>query len=158
MEQFDAKFLKPFIDGTVKTLKVQCQLDATPKHPFIKGTAPQPAFELAGVLAIASTVFNGTITLCFTKQVFLTLMNNMLGESFTDISKEIESGAAELLNIIFGSAKNVLNNAGFGIQQALPSVVWGSGLKTTQLSTAPIIVLPFSTPVGEFYIEFSTNS
>jgi chemotaxis protein CheX len=158
MSQLDVKFFKPFVDGTIKTLKIQCSLESTPDKPFIKGTQPQPTFELAGVIGITSDAFNGTITLCFPKEVFLVLMSNMLGEKYAEITEELQSGAAELLNIIFGSAKVVLNAQGYTIQKAIPTAIRGTALQTAHLGPNPVMVLPFKTSAGEFHIEISTEN
>jgi chemotaxis protein CheX len=158
MSQIDVKFIKPFIDGTINTLKVQCSVEAKPGTPFVKGTREQPAFQLAGVIGITSEAFTGSINLCFPEAVFLAVMTNMLGEAFTSITDDLQSGAAELLNIIFGSAKIVLNEQGYAIQKAIPTVVRGEGLKATQLGQRPAIVLPFTSSVGEFHIEITLES
>jgi len=157
MVKLDTEFYKPFVDGAIKTLNLQCHADTKPEEPFVKGTKPQPRFELAGVIGITSSAFNGTITLCFPKQVFLTLMSNMLGETFTDITDDLQSGAAELLNIIFGSAKAVLNEQGHTIQKAIPTVIKGDSIQTTHLGTGTVMVLPFAAAGGHFHIEVSTE-
>ena len=157
MTKVDVSFFKPFIDGTLKTLKIQCNLEATHAKPFIKGTQPQPDFEIAGVIGITSSSFNGTITLCFPKNVYLKIMNNMLGEVFTEISKDLQDGAAELLNIIFGSAKVILNEQGHTIQKAIPTVICGKGLSTSHMGRGSVMVLPFTTSEGEFHIEIVTE-
>jgi hypothetical protein len=48
-------------------------------------------------------------------------MGKMLGEEFKAITQDLQTGAAELLNIIFGSAKVVLNEQGYAIQKAIPT-------------------------------------
>jgi len=158
MSEIDVRFIKPFIDGTITTLRVQCSVEAKPEKPFIKGSKPQPNFELTGIIGITSEAFTGSITLCFPGPVFLALMGKMLGEEFPVITEDLQSGAAELLNIIFGSAKVVLNQQGYAIQKAIPTVISGVGLKTTQLGQQPGMVLPFTTSVGEFHIEITLEA
>lgn len=158
MTQLDVNFFKPFIDGTLNTLKVQCKLEATHSKPFIKGTQVQPEFEIAGVIGLTSDAFSGSITLCFPAAVYLTLMSNMLDENFTEITKDLQDGAAELLNIIFGSAKAILNKQGYTIQKAIPTVVRGKQLQTTYIGSKQVIVLPFKSTSGEFHIEIVTEA
>ncbi len=159
MSNLDVKFFKPFVDGTQNTLKVQCNLESSHDKPFIKGTRDQPIFDIAGVIGITSTTFNGSITICFPKNVYLKIIGNMLGETFTEITPDLRDGAAELLNIIFGSAKVVLNQQGYNIQKALPSVISGHDLQTsTGNGRNKVMVLPFKTSEGEFHIEILTDS
>lgn len=153
MSQIDANFFKPFIDGTLKTLSVQCKTEVKYELPFFKGTKPQPDFSIAGIIAITSQKFTGSITLCFPSKVFLNLMERMLGEKFEVITTELQDGVAEILNMIFGHAKVILNQQGHTIQKAIPTIIAGDKLQTTHKSQSKVMVLPFSADVGEFHIE-----
>ncbi len=158
MAQLDVRFFKPFIEGTINTLKIQCGIEAKPDKPFIKGQKEQPEFAIAGVIGITSNAFNGTITLCYPEKVFLGVMSKMLGEEYKEITKDLQDGVAELLNIIFGQAKITLSNQGFTIQKAIPTVVRGHQLTTSVLSSGPVMVLPFQTEMGEFHVEICSES
>lgn len=155
----DAKFFKPFIDGTLNTLKIQCGVEVKPEKPFLKGKAiQQPEFAIAGVIGITSDAFNGSITLCFPEGVFLLIMSKMLGENFQEINNDLQDGAAELLNIIFGQAKIALNNQGYTIQKAIPTVVRGKQITTSFNSKGPVMVIPFRVETGEFHVEICSSS
>src|SRR5271170_5183018 len=130
MTQLDVRFFKPFVEGAINTLQTQCSLPVSSGKPFLKGQQPQPDFAIAGVIGITSASFNGTITLCFPEKVFLGAMSKMLGEEFTEITQGLQDGVAELLNIIFGQAKIVLNQQGHSIQKAIPTVVRGKNIST----------------------------
>ncbi len=154
MPKLEASFFRPFVDGAIHTLKVSCATAATPGQPFIKGKQKQPSFDIAGVIALSSSGFTGSITIGFPGPVFLELMSKMLGEKFTELNAELQDGAAELLNMIFGHAKVALNSQGHTLQKALPTVIRGAGLQTSHLGTrSPVMVLPFLTPYGEFHVE-----
>jgi len=158
MSHLDANFFKPFIDGAMKTLQISCQIASTPGKPFFKGSAVQPDFSIAGIIGITSQKFTGTITLCFPASVFLGAMNNMLGEKYTEITDELQDGVAELLNIIYGQAKVVLNQQGHNVEKAIPTIVRGEKLRTSILSSSPVMVLPFKTDLGEFHIEICSEA
>ena len=153
MNSVDAMFIKPFIDGALNTLQVQCAVSASEKPPFLKGRAPEPALAIAGEIRIASDRFTGTIRIGFSEPVFLGLMERMLGERFPSITPELQDGAAELLNMIYGQAKIVLNQNGYSIEKAIPSVLTGEALAAPLPEGAKVIVLPFATPFGDFQIE-----
>ncbi len=153
MAKMDANFFKPFVDGTLNTIKTSCDTEAKVQKPFLRGTQPEKKFDIAGVIALTSTGFTGSITICFPKAVFLTLMGKMLGETYTDITPDLQDGAAEMLNMIFGQAKVVLNQQGHTIQKAIPTVIQGDGLQTAHQKSTPVMVLPFLTESGEFQIE-----
>lgn len=153
----DIQFFKPFVDSTLKVLSVQCKVDAIPQKPFIKGTQPQPVFEIAAVIGITSAAFTGSVTLCFPEKAFLVLMSNMLGEQQTEINCYLQDGAAELLNMIFGATKVILNERGYQFQSAIPSVILGEKLKTAHMTQKKVFVLPFEFPDNEFHIEISAE-
>lgn len=153
--KLDVSFFKPFIDGTSNTLKIQCNLDARPDKSFLKNRGPKTDFQIAGVIGLSSKTFAGTISICFPKAVFLKIMNNMLGENYTQINEDVQDGAAEVLNMIFGQAKHVLNEAGHEIQKAIPAVVKGEHIETLHLSGRPVIVIPFVTEAGTFHVEIA---
>ncbi len=153
----DVNFFKPFVEGTLETLKKQCSVEAKPGKPFTKGNGPKLNIEITALIGLASSAFSGTIALCFTKEAFLSIMSNMLGETYTEITSDLQDGAAELLNIIFGHAKRVLNTQGYDIQKAIPSIIRGQNLESVHLTKAPIIVLPFTMAQGEFHIEIGSE-
>ena len=84
-------------------------------------------------------------------------MGNMIGETYEVIDKELEDGAGELLNIIFGHAKAILNNKGYNIQKAIPTIVRGKDLAINHISSNKTIVLPFESPEGPFHIEIGID-
>jgi chemotaxis protein CheX len=131
--------------------------EAKALKPFIKGKEKQPSFDIAGVIGLSSSGFAGTIAICFPSDVYLAAMSNMLGETFTEITPELQDGAAELLNMIFGHAKVVLNQQGYTIQKAIPTVVRGTGIQTTYLGKTSVMVLPFQTEFGEIHIEICSD-
>ena len=158
MSQIDPRFFKPFIEGTLNTMKIQCGLSATGKPPFIKGGESYMDTAIAGVIGITSEKFTGSITLCFPEQVFLGMMERMLGEAFPEITPDLQDGVAELLNIIYGQAKVVLNSNGHSIQKAIPTVIRGDKIQTSALSKNKTFVLPFSSEIGDFSIEICAEA
>lgn len=153
MGKLDPNFIKPFVGGTIETLKVQCQIVATPGRPYAAGSAVTPSVDIAAIIGLTSKAFNGSIAICFPKKTFLKLMNAMLDMQAEEITEDFEDGAGELLNIIFGFAKRHLNDAGHEIQKAIPTVVRGQNLKIWHKRDVPSGIIPFTSTVGDFYIE-----
>ncbi|MBI3544012.1 MAG: chemotaxis protein CheX [Deltaproteobacteria bacterium] len=157
--KIDVEFINPFIQGTLATFDMQCSLKATAGKPFLKGSGPQEVMtDIAGIIGLTSPHFNGSIAICFPQSLFLTIMSNMLGEKYDTITKDLEDGAAELLNIIFGWAKRVLNEKNYAIEKAIPTIVRGASLTVRHVTPNPTLVLPFDTPSGAFQIEIATES
>lgn len=149
----DVNFVNPFLDATMHVLKTQSSTEAIPGQIFKK--EPQEKFpgDISGVIGLVSDVFTGSVVISFPKETFLGIMSRMLGEEFTEITQDIEDGAGELTNIIFGQAKITLNERGYGINTAIPSVITGKNHSISQVSKGPRLVIPFETDVGAFFVE-----
>ena len=155
-QEIDMKFLKPFIDGTVHTLKVQTGCEPKIGKPYLKKRdMPGPAIDIAGTVGIWTEKFKGSIYVCFPEKTFLQIMGKMLNEEYTSITADLEDGAGEIMNIIFGFAKRVLNEQGYDLQKALPGIIIGGNMKVSQVGKEPVIVLPFESELGNFQLEIA---
>lgn len=154
----NVSFINPFVEGTLTTLKVQCGVDCKPGKPMPKDEfKTSPPLAIAGVIGIASPTFRGSIAIAFPEKTFLGVIGKMLGETYTEITQDLEDGAGELLNIIYGHAKKVLNEQGHSIDKALPTVVRGDKINIRHMSKSMAIVLPFETEMGLFVIEVGAD-
>ncbi|MFN7685172.1 MAG: chemotaxis protein CheX [Oligoflexia bacterium] len=154
----NVEFFKPFVDGTLETLKVQCSTEARPGKPFFQPAVTSPDPGIAAVIGLTGEGVRASVTLCFPERLFLKVMSNMLGEDCHEMTRELEDGVAELLNIIFGSAKRQINAAGYGnVQMAIPTILKGKGIEARPLTPeGKVVVLPFITPSDdEFQIQIS---
>jgi chemotaxis protein CheX len=157
----DTRFIKPFVDATVKTLSVQASTQSHPGKPFVLDRTAADGglgIDIAGVISLTSDTLKGNITIGFPAAVFLKIYENMFGEKVTALTPEIQDAAGEILNIIYGSAKTELNaTQGCGFKPALPTVLTGEKLNIRQSPLNPTIVLPFETLAGPFQIEVTVE-
>jgi chemotaxis protein CheX len=156
----NADFVNPFIQAAQSALKVQANIESKPGKPYLKATE-KFTYEvgIAGVISLISDSFTGSIALCFPSAVFLKIYENMVGEAAKEITPEIQDAAGELLNIIFGQAKTVLNDQkGHKINKAIPTVLVGDRLKIQSQNRGQTIVLPFETANGPFHVEVSLQA
>jgi chemotaxis protein CheX len=150
----DVEFINPFIVAAKNVLETQAQLKLTPGRAYLRKHDERIPMEIAGVIGISCSEFTGSISLCFRAEVFLKIYEGLVGEKHQMISNEIHDAAGELLNIIFGQAKTVLNDQrGYKIDKAIPTVLVGEKLKLHHQSRNPSIVLPFESPAGAFHLE-----
>ncbi len=155
--KIDVNFINPFIDGTIETLKVQCSIQTHAGKPYLKGPKSEFKVDITAVIGLTSTAFRGSVAICFPERVFLNIMEKLLGEKQTAITSELEDGASELMNIIFGQAKKVLNEKNYAIDRAIPTVVRGSDLTVRHFTPSPTIVIPFESDAGNFHIEIGIS-
>lgn len=150
----DVEFINPFIMATKTVIETQAQTPLTPGKAYLRKPSERIPMEIAGVIGLTCSEFKGSISICFRAEVFLKIYENMVGEKHEVITSEIEDAAGELLNIIFGQAKTVLNDQkGYTLDKAIPTVLVGEKLKLHHQSRNPAIILPFESPAGAFHLE-----
>lgn len=156
--KLDTDFINPFLDATLHVLNVQASIVCTPGKIALKNNDSPLSGDVSGVIGIVSETFNGSVVISFPESTFLKIMSNMLGEEYTSISKEIVDGAGEITNMIFGQAKIVLNEKGYGIKAAIPSVVSGKNHTLQALTKGPVVLVPFSSSAGNFFVEICLSN
>ncbi len=150
----DVGFINPFIEGTRITLETQANTPIQVGKPYVKKANESLPMDIAGVISLTNPSFTGSIALCFTSAVFLKIYENMVGEKHDKITPELQDAAGELLNIIFGRAKTILNDTkGHTLEKAIPTILAGDNLNVRHTSTSAVIVLPFESSAGVFHIE-----
>lgn len=149
--QVDANLLKPFIDGATKAFEVQVGLALRPGTPSSKNYLFEKEDVLAGQVTVELPAFKGMISLCFTGDSFFAVYEALLGEKIDQINDENADAASELLNMIYGHAKTILNQKfGMTLQPAIPKTVISP---QPAKSTHPVIVVPFESDKGKLRIE-----
>lgn len=146
----------PFLKGVEETFKVQCSLKVGVKE-VSSLVAGSTGIDIAATSPVEGRDVRGNVSLCFSGPVFLKVMGKMLGEEFESL-EDIADGAAELLNIVFGRAKRLLNLDGHEIKQAIPSVATGGEVDISFYQRAATTVVTFSSPVGEFRLFVAVDN
>ena len=157
-KQLDTNFVNPFLTATMHVLEVQANIEAIAQDIYIKKDKDKYFGDISGIIGIVSETFTGSVIISFPEATFLKIMSNMLGEDVSIINKETSDGAGELTNMIFGQAKITLNEKGYGIKTAIPSVVTGKDHSLSSLTTGPVVVIPFKSNAGEFYVEICLST
>lgn len=154
----DVNFINPFLSATIDVLQKQASTLATPGKIYRRQANEKFMGDISGVIGLISEAFSGSVVISFPANTFLKIMTRMLGEECTEITKDIEDGAGELTNIIFGQAKIGLNERGFGIKTALPSVISGNDHSILQMTQGPRMVIPFDSDAGAFVVEICLSN
>lgn len=152
----DVDFVNPFLAATVEVLKTQAKTSSIPGKIFVKKPGESFSGDISGVIGLVSDAFTGSVVISFPELTFLEIISRIFGEQHAAITPEIQDGAAELTNIIFGRAKIVLNEKGYGIKTALPSVVTGKNHSVKSAVLGHVVVVPFESDAGPFFIEITT--
>jgi chemotaxis protein CheX len=148
----NVEFINPFLQSIMKVLSTMAMMEATPGKPAVKGTQVARG-DVTGLIGMASEKAKGTLAISFTEPVILEITKRMLGDELTGIDDTVTDMVGEITNIVTGGAKKVLSEKGYKFDMAIPSVVSGKGHVISHKSKAPIVILPFSTEAGDFFIE-----
>lgn len=151
----EVKFMNPFIDSTLKVLKITTDTDAVKEE--IKVSMGE-AFkgDISAFYPIHSPAFEGFFCLSFPKETYLKIISKMLYTQFDEINAENQDGVAELCNQIFGNAKAYFNDTKkTQIRMSTPSITIGDNHSIISVLKAPRIIVRFSTDCGHFYVEVS---
>ena len=79
----------------------------------------------------------------------------MLGDDIQDIVQDIKETVGELTNMISGQSRANLSQMGINLQASIPTIILGDNHTIEHMRKCTIITTPFSTPNGEFFVEFS---
>lgn len=152
-----AELVNPFLEATKNVIGTMASTEATPGKPHLK-EGIKTWGEVTGIIGLAGENVMGNMILSFDKASILDIVSKMLMEEFTEINDDIVDATGELTNMISGGAKPALSEQGYKLDMATPVVIVGKDVEMTQLTKAPIIVIPFSTPVGQFVVEACLTS
>jgi chemotaxis protein CheX len=158
VDALEGDLVRALSEGVKTTLNIQCSVKVDEGKSARKDVSVKKSCDVAATMGLMGKTVQGTIAIAFPESVYVRIMENMLGEKFDGISADIEDGAGELLNIIFGQAKKILNEKGYQFGKTLPSVILGPSLKVRQLTPSPGTMITFQSSAGEFYLEFGYRS
>ena len=157
--KIDVDFINPFIDSAVKTINDMCRVQTIDaKQPYLLTENEILDIDISGTLAITSPYFKGSIGISFSNKVYKILVSSMLDEGQSNITADNQDGAAEIINIIYGQTKAVLNSKGYSLARAMPSVVRGAGHKIYPNSKIPVLLVPFNSDAGNFFIQICVKA
>jgi chemotaxis protein CheX len=153
----DVRFVNPILNATKEVVTMMTQFEVQVGKPYVKKPGDSSG-DISGIVGVVSPGFKGSISLSFSETGFLKILSKMLNEESKTITEENKDAVAELLNIIFGHAKKVLNDQGMNIQPAIPTIIRGHNHSIDPHSRFSTIVIPFTSPeTGRFISEISTS-
>lgn len=82
----------------------------------------------------------------------------MLGEEYSSLDEEVEDMVGELINMISGDARRQLVKLGFSFSAGIPKISKGDLHEINHSVSERIILIPFITDFGDFYIETCFDS
>lgn len=135
---------------------------AQDKAEFVSVTTEDSSFApgqgIVSLISAKSDQFNGTVALYFPAETYVPLMNKILGETQNAITDGNADGASEFLNIIYASARNKINEAGFNFVPAIPSTLKGQNLELPKSGGAKLTKFNCKCSFGPFLVAISLTA
>lgn len=144
--KINIEFLKVFIDSTKYILQSFCQFQNV-QHgkPFLYSAKTAQPLALEGRIELKSSFFEGQFIVGFPEKVYLEILKLVLFQEDSGITKENADFAGEIVNMVYGQAKNILNASGHNFEKVIPTFEIHPALHE---SKNPIVVVPLQTDAG----------
>ncbi|WP_196137178.1 chemotaxis protein CheX [Aliikangiella sp. G2MR2-5] len=151
------EFISPFLSSMSNVLVTMASLKPRASGFQLEPTN-LPEGDVTGIIPLSSPQASGTIALTFSKAVILHIAEKMLGEEFDELNDKVADLVGELANMVAGNARELLEDKGYTFEMGIPKVIRGPNRELTRPQTSNLVIVPFSTEAGEFYVEVSINS
>jgi chemotaxis protein CheX len=152
----DVHFINPVLKALTEVLSTMARLEVKPgKIGKKEQYEPVSGKNVTGLMSMASNEATASIALTFTEPVILEIANKMLPEPKHSIDGIVIDLVGELANMVMGGAKRYLEEEGYAFNLSLPTVIMGSDYLIAHRTNAPILVMPFKTRQGDFFVEAS---
>lgn len=152
----DKNLVNAFVDGVQKTLSTMAMTESTPKKAFVERDFKAKG-DVSGMIGMVSGSMRGTITISFEKPAIFKVLENMLGEPYTELNEEVRDAVGELTNMIYGTAKTTLNEMGYNFEMAIPTVITGNH-EITSYHKGAALIIPFDMEGSlNFFIEITVE-
>lgn len=148
----DVNFINPFIESTVEVLSVTCKTTCTRDKVYLRNNEEMSG-DISALVGMNSSKFRGSMGIAFPRDTFLYIVNSMLDTDYKEINPENQDAAGEICNQIFGMTKTKLNDQGYNLQPAIPSIIVGNGHRIKHMMSEPVIAVQFKCSGGTFLIE-----
>jgi len=142
------KLIAPFVNAVRSVFRSMVNVQTTINRPHLK-CEPCPAHDVSGIIGFSGET-SGSVVVSFQMAAAEKLASAFAGTAITSDSPDFADAIGELANMIAGSAKKDLGGLA---NISVPSVIIGRNHQLARLSDVPCVVVPCSTPVGDFCVE-----
>lgn len=150
------QYINPLLESTVTVLSTMAMVDAVPGKPQLK-TGDGPMGDITGLIDLQGRETRGSLAISFSRRAILDITARMLGEQLDTIDDTVIDVVGEITNMITGNAKRIFSENGLDFELTLPSTIVGRDQSIVHSVEGNPIVLPFSSPAGEIFVEVCFN-
>ena len=156
----DVKYINPFIESVCHVFSTMLGTEAKRGDVGLAEGCSDPRAVTA--LIGLSGPARGTVAITFAVNTALGIASHLLGTEVRTVDETVSDAVGELVNIVAGGAKALLNEATGGepIRLSLPTVIRGSSYSVDYPSQSKWLDVPFTSDIGPFSLRvtFEFNS
>lgn len=153
----NAFLIDPFINSTLNIIRTMANSIAIKKDIFVKRNHTLYG-DVSGVMGLSGDI-EGNIAITFQNDLGYHLVAKMVDCHEAELTPEdVYDGIGEIINIISGAGKAVLNGAGNNISIAIPTVIIGYGHQVAHPRDVPVIVMIFEVDNQPFAVQLCVAS
>ena len=146
------KFLNPFVDSACEILGLEMH-EAIQRGDLRLENGSYVTDDVTVILALVGAV-DGTVFYSMSNDSAMKLASTLMGGTFNEMDKLVQSGVAELGNVITGRASMKLAEAGYEANISPPSLIMGKGATISTLD-CPRLIVPLITSMGSITIHLA---
>lgn len=147
------EYINPFISATKKVLNTMAFVESKAGKPYLKSDDDKKALGLISDVIELTGESQGSIGISFKADCILHVAEQMFGEAVPEINDEVVDIVGELVNMVSGEARRELAKLGFHFSAGIPVTSKGEGHDLTHFVTSRVIIIPFQTKGGNYFIE-----
>ncbi|MBX3376602.1 MAG: chemotaxis protein CheX [Phycisphaeraceae bacterium] len=138
----------PFMNAVTQVFQKMVGVPATVQKPYLK-TQTASTYDVCGIIGLSGQVA-GSVVVSFAEAAAVNLVESFSGTRFKVSDPDFADAIGELANMIAGGAKQHLGGVA---SISTPSVVIGKGYAIAGMSDIPCVVIPCTSPRGDFAVE-----
>ncbi|MEK9712552.1 MAG: chemotaxis protein CheX [Thalassolituus sp.] len=152
----NVNFINPFIETIDNILATMASMTCEHGKPYLKEDA-QPLGVVTGVIPMSGDAVEGSLAISFNDTTIVHITSSMLGEEISEFDDSCRDLTGELTNMLSGGARKLLWEQGYNFEMATPQMISGDTPVVHNVE-GPVVVIPFKTKAGSFYIEVVVGS
>jgi len=147
----ESKYVKPFIEATVKVLETMAFVTPTVGETCV-WDHDQAISEVMGIIGLSSEdeKIKGFMTIGFVEASIVQIVSSMFGEEFKTMTDEVREAVGEIANMISGQARQGLSVMGLKLEGGLPTIITGNGIDVSDTKDKPVLMVRFTVDKGPF--------
>jgi chemotaxis protein CheX len=150
-------YINPFINACIDVFETFAGLVSTPGKPAA-GMHPGDHGSIKAVIGLNGHGIKGYFIISFSQTFLEKIVAGLFGKQTSASMAEINDLAGELTNMITGNAKAQLSKQGYFFDVAVPRISHTLPDIPVYMKGTPVIMVPFTTPSGEYTIEASMKT